>query len=79
MIGKNKKLIVTYFTSSEAIATEKICNARGLSGGRIITTPRQLTADCGMAFSIGIEHKDEFEKMLKEERIKYDRIVELDV
>lgn len=79
MIIKHKRLIVTYWTSSEAIATEMACNKKGLSGGRIITTPRGLTADCGMAFSIGIEHKEVFEKLLKDEKIKYDRIVELDV
>lgn len=79
MITKHKRLIVTYFTSSEAIATEMVCNQKGLSGGRIITTPRGLTADCGMAFSIGIEHKEVFEKLLKDEKIKYDKIVELDV
>ena len=79
MITKHKRLIVTYFTSSEAIATEMLCNKKGLSGGRIITTPRGLTADCGMAFSIGVEYKDALEQLLKDEKIKYDRIVELDV
>ena len=69
---------MTYFTSSEAIATEKVCNANGL-GGRIITTPRHVSADCGMSFSIGIEKKEELEKLLKDERIKYDKIIELEV
>lgn len=78
MINKKRSLIVTYFTSSEAIATEKICNASGI-GGRIITTPRHITADCGMSFSIGIEHKEKLEELLKKEKIKYDKIIELEV
>ena len=79
MLEKQKRIIVTYFNSSEAIATEKICNSHGLSGGRIITTPRQLTADCGMAFSIGMENKDKLVELLKSEKIKYDKIVELNL
>ena len=78
MINKKKSLIVTYFTSSEAIATEKVCNANGI-GGRIITTPRHITADCGMSFSIGIEQKEKLLELLKSERIKYDKIIELEV
>ena len=64
MINKKKSLIVTYFTSSEAIATEKVCNTNGI-GGRIITTPRHITADCGMSFSIGIEQKEKLLELLK--------------
>ena len=78
MLNKKRSLIVTYFTSTEAIATEKICNKAGI-GGRIITTPRHITADCGMSFSIGIEQKDKLIELLKKERIKYDKIIELDV
>lgn len=76
MLDKKKSLIVTYFSSTEAIATEKICNKEGI-GGRIITTPRHITADCGMSFSIGIEQKEKLEEILKNERIKYDKIIEL--
>lgn len=78
MIVKKKSLIVTYFTSSEAIATEKVCNANGI-GGRIITTPRHITADCGMSFSIGIEQKEKLLELLEKEKIKYDKIIELEV
>ena len=78
MLNKKKSLIVTYHSSTEAIATEKICNKAGI-GGRIITTPRHITADCGMSFSIGIEQKEKFVELLKKERIKYDKIIELDV
>ena len=76
MLNKTKSLIVTFFSSSEAIATEKICNKLGL-GGRIITTPRHITADCGMSFTINFEQKEMLEKILKEEKIKYDKIIEL--
>ena len=78
MLNKKRSIIVTYFSSTEAIATEKICNKEGI-GGRIITTPRHITADCGMSFSIGIEQKDKLVELLKKERIKYDKIIELDV
>ena len=76
MLEQKKSLIVTYFSSTEAIATEKLCSKAGI-GGRIITTPRHITADCGMSYSIGIEQKDKLEKLLKDEKIKYDKIIEL--
>ena len=79
MLNKQQKLIVTYFTSSEAIATEKLCNEKGIPGGRIITTPRDITADCGMSFSIGIDQKEALMELLKSERIKYDKIIVKDV
>ena len=76
MLEQKKSLIITYFNSTEAIATEKICNKAGI-GGRIITTPRHITADCGMSYSIGSEHRERLEELLKEEKIKYDRIIEI--
>ena len=78
MLNKKKSLIVTYFNQVEAIATEKVCNQKGI-GGRLITTPRYIEAGCGMSYSISIDKKEELEELLKSEKIKYDKIIELEV
>ena len=41
--------VVTFHTTAEAMATEKLCAARGLPG-RLIPAPRSVSADCGIAW-----------------------------
>ena len=50
MIKKEKKIVVTFFTTAEAMATEKACKEAKLEG-KLISAPRELTADCGISFS----------------------------
>lgn len=49
MREKKLRLIITFHTTAAAIAMEKLCNEQGLPG-RLIPVPRELTADCGMAW-----------------------------
>ena len=48
---KEKKLclIITFHTTAEAMETEKLCRSQALPG-RLIPAPRELTADCGIAW-----------------------------
>ena len=41
-------LVVTFHTTAAAMAMEALCKEQSLPG-RLIPTPRELTADCGMA------------------------------
>ena len=50
MREKEEKLIITFHTTSAAIAMEKHCKANGLPG-RLIPVPRSITSDCGMAWA----------------------------
>lgn len=49
-------LIVTFYTTAAAIATEKLCMARGISG-RLIPVPRSITASCGLAWRTQLENR----------------------
>ena len=62
----------------EVIATEKVFNKLGI-GGRIINTPRHIEAGCGLSYSISIDKKEDVLKVLNDERIKYDKIIELEI
>ena len=49
MRQKEWKLIITFHTTSDAIAYEKACKETGRSG-RMIPVPRELSAGCGLAW-----------------------------
>ena len=50
MREKTRKLIVTFHTTTAAMAMEKACHANG-TPGRLIPVPREITAGCGMSWS----------------------------
>ncbi len=78
MEEKAKKLIITYFSSTDVMATEMVCKDKNL-GGRIISTPPHIAAGCGMSYIIGMEKRAEIENLLAKEKIKYDKIIEINV
>ena len=47
---KQMRLVVTFYTTAGAIAAEQLCRKAGLEG-RLISVPRCLTSDCGIAWS----------------------------
>lgn len=49
MKAPTEKLVVTFPTTTAAIAMETLCAERGVAG-RLIPVPREITAGCGMAF-----------------------------
>ena len=49
MREKQLRTVVTFHTTAEAMALEQICKNRGI-GGKLISAPRQLSADCGIAW-----------------------------
>ena len=70
------KLIVTYYTTAEVMATEKACWETGLPG-RIIPVPRALTSDCGMAWCADPQDEPVLRKLLEDEKIEFSGIHEL--
>ena len=49
MREKTRKLVITFHTTAAAMAMETLCRQQGLPG-RLIPVPRELTADCGLAW-----------------------------
>ena len=50
MRAKERRLIVAFHTTHDAMAFEDFCVARGVPG-RLIPLPRQISAGCGLAWS----------------------------
>ena len=69
MKQKQPRIVVTFHTTAEAMATEQLCREQGLAG-KLISAPRTLTADCGIAWSGPPETKDALLRALAEAGIE---------
>lgn len=49
MIKRTNKLVITFFTTTDAMAMEHFCKAEGMPG-RMIPVPGTISADCGLAW-----------------------------
>ena len=57
MIKKQERLVITFYTTTAAMAMENICKTSG-ADGRIIPVPGSITADCGLAWCAKNESED---------------------
>ena len=73
---KTPRVIVTFHTTAEAMAMEKLCQGKGLDG-KLISAPRALSADCGIAWSAPLALREILEETIRESGIEFDGIHEL--
>ncbi|MGN1231061.1 MAG: DUF3343 domain-containing protein [Anaerotignum sp.] len=63
MIKKEQKLVITFHTTTEAMAMEKTCKETGAEG-RIIPVPRAISAGCGLAWCAKPESRTALEELM---------------
>jgi hypothetical protein len=68
MRAKELKLVVTFHTTSEAMAMEKACKESG-ADGRIIPVPRSISAGCGLAWCAKPESIDSLKDLMEKRGI----------
>ena len=68
MLKKKPTLIITFATTTQAMAMESFCTRENLPG-RLIPVPREITAGCGMAWSAPPEARPQLEAFVKEQSI----------
>ena len=68
MRAKSLKLIVTFHTTTAAMAMERVCTAAGIPG-RLIPVPREITAGCGMSWKAEPEDRAALEAFVAEKGI----------
>ncbi|MBE6923588.1 MAG: DUF3343 domain-containing protein [Ruminococcaceae bacterium] len=68
MRQKTLKLVVTFHTTTAAMAMESACTAAGLPG-RLIPVPREITAGCGMSWKAEPSDRAALEAFVKEKGI----------
>lgn len=76
MREKRKYMIITFHTTTEAMATEKICIQKEIKG-RLIPIPQEISAGCGLAWRMPIEDFIEASEKINTLDLKYDQMVEL--
>ena len=63
MRSKEPRLVISFHTTAEAMATERLCRQNGLEG-KLISVPRSITSDCGIAWSAPPELRQTLESSL---------------
>lgn len=69
MREKQLRFVATYFTTAEAMATERLCKEKGIPG-KLISAPRSVSADCGIAFATEVALKETLMEALAEKGIE---------
>lgn len=69
MREKQMRLVVTFHTTAGAMATEQLCRRTQLEG-KLISVPRSITSDCGIAWSSPPELRSALETVLQEAGIE---------
>ena len=73
MREKKDTLVVTFHTTTQAMAVEKYCQQNGLPG-RIIPVPREITAGCGLSWKADPADREKLEAALGEAGLGWDRM-----
>ena len=63
MRKKVMKLVVTFHTTSDAMAMEKICKERSVPG-RLIPVPRAISAGCGLSWCAPLDQRDALKEII---------------
>ena len=69
MREKTPRVVVTFHTTAEAMATEQMCHDEGIAG-KLISAPRALSADCGIAWSAPLSERAAIEAAIAQARIE---------
>lgn len=64
MRKKELKLVITFHTTADAMAMEKVCKEQNVPG-RIIPVPRAISAGCGLAWCVQLEEREEIAAAMK--------------
>ena len=75
MISQEKRLIITFRCTTDAIAMEKSCKATG-APGRLIPVPRSISASCGLSWCADLNDLTALEKILQKQELEPEGIYE---
>lgn len=64
MRKKERKLVVTFHTTADAMAMEQVCREQKAEG-RLIPVPRSISAGCGLAWCAGLECRDALKELMQ--------------
>ena len=73
MREKTETCVVTFRTTTGAMAMERLCREQGVPG-RLIPVPRSITAGCGMCWAAPREAREAVEDLVVKEHLDVDGI-----
>lgn len=73
MRTKKSTLVITFNTTTQAMAVEKYCMEHNLPG-RIIPVPREITAGCGLSWKAAPEDQDTLAAALTESGLGWEEM-----
>lgn len=76
MREKQLRLIVTFNTTTGAMAMEKACK-NGNIPGRLIPVPRQISAGCGLSWLCNKEDKVRIKKLMENKNLDFQNMHEI--
>lgn len=76
MREKAVRFVVTFHTTADAMAMEKFCKKRGIAG-KLISAPRSISADCGIAWRSELEEAEAIKVAVAESGLEVQGMYEL--
>lgn len=73
MIRRTEKLVITFHTTTAAMAMESSCKAVQMDG-RLIPVPGSISADCGLAWCAKLESEEMLLQHMQAQGIEYQGI-----
>lgn len=73
MIRKTEKLVITFFTTTDAMAMERICREEQ-ADGRMIPVPGSISADCGLAWCASLNSEEALRALMERSGLRYQGI-----
>lgn len=70
MRKKELRLIISFHTTAEAMATEQLCRRYEMEG-KLVSVPRSITSDCGLAWSAPVALRETLRQLLEEHAVEY--------
>lgn len=78
MRKKTKQLVITFSTTTAAMAMEKRAQQMRIFG-RLIPLPSEISAGCGLSWKTKPEEKEKILVFLEEEKLKWEAMYELEL
>lgn len=76
MRGKRQSAILTFQTTTQAIAFEKQCKHHNIPG-RLVPIPKEITAGCGLSWSMDVEEYAMYQQTIQELQLRFEQAVML--
>lgn len=74
---KTPHAVVTFHSTADAMAVQAA--AAGGLPGRVIPVPSEISAGCGLAWSVPVEQREELEQALERRGLAYEAITEVEL